>query len=61
MKFKVEMFITKEDFDMIPANKSKSMTNALQREQILEMVEKALPGVWVTAVRKVQDNDGRTC
>lgn len=59
MRFKVEMFIDKEDFDMIPANKSKSMTNALQREQILEMVEKALPGVWVTNVRKVQEE--KTC
>lgn len=60
MKFKVEMFITREDFDMIPPNKSKSMINALQREQILEMVEQALPGVWVTNVRKVQE-DKRTC
>lgn len=58
MRFKVEMFIDKEDF-AIPVNKSKSMTNALQREQILEMVEQALPGVVVTNVRKVQD--GKTC
>jgi hypothetical protein len=58
MKFKVEVFIDKEDFE-IPVNKSKSMINALQREQILEMVEQALPGVWVTKVRKVQDE--RTC
>jgi hypothetical protein len=58
MRFKVEMFIDKEEFNL-PANKSKSMINALQREQILEMVEQALPGVWVTKVRKVQDE--RTC
>ena len=54
MRFKVEMFIDKEEFNL-PANKSKSMINALQREQILEMVEQALPGVWVTKVRKVQE------
>lgn len=58
MRFKVEMFIDKEEFNL-PANKSKSMINALQREQILEMVEQALPGVWVIKVRKVQDE--RTC
>ena len=58
MRFKVEMFIDKEEFD-IPANKSKSMTNALQREQILEIVEQALPGVWVTVIRKVQEE--KTC
>lgn len=60
MRFKIEAFIDKKDFDMIPTNKSKSMTNALQREQILEMVEKALPGILVTNVRKVQE-DKRTC
>jgi hypothetical protein len=54
MRFKVEMFIDKEEFNL-PVNKSKSMINALQREQILEMVEQALPGVWVTKVRKVQE------
>lgn len=58
MKFKVEMFIDKEDFE-IPANKSKSMINALQREQILALVETSIPGVMVLSVRKVQD--GRTC
>jgi hypothetical protein len=58
MRFKIEMFIDKEEFN-IPANKSKSMINALQREQILEMVEQALPGVWVTKVRKVHDE--KTC
>jgi hypothetical protein len=58
MRFKVEMFIDKEEFN-IPTNKSKSMINALQREQILEIVEQALPGAWVTKVRKVQDE--RTC
>lgn len=58
MRFKIEMFIDKEEFD-IPTNKSKSMINALQREQILEIVEQALPGVWVTKVRKVHDE--RTC
>jgi len=58
VKFKVEMFIDKEDF-AIPANKSKSMINALQREQILALVETSVPGAMVLAVRKVQD--GRTC
>jgi len=58
VKFKVEMFIDKEDF-AIPANKSKSMINALQREQILQLVETSVPGAMVTAVRKVQEE--RTC
>jgi hypothetical protein len=58
MKFKVEMFIDKEDFE-IPANKSKSMINALQREQILALVETSVPSAMVLSVRKVQD--GRTC
>ena len=58
MKFKVEMFIDKEDF-AIPVNKSKSMINALQREQILQLVETSVPGVMVIAVRKVQEE--RTC
>jgi hypothetical protein len=58
MKFKVEMFIDKEDF-AIPTNKSKSMINALQREQILQLVEASVPGTMVLSVRKVQD--GRTC
>jgi hypothetical protein len=58
MKFKVEMFIDKEDF-LIPANKSKSMINALQREQIYEMVQLAFPGSLITNVRKVQvDRNG---
>jgi hypothetical protein len=52
------MFIDKEDF-AIPANKSKSMINALQREQILALVETSIPGAMVLSVRKVQD--GRTC
>jgi hypothetical protein len=58
MKFKIEMFIDKEDFQ-IPVNKSKSMINALQREQVLEMVQSAFPQALITNVRKVQD--GRTC
>jgi len=58
VKFKVEMFIDKEDF-AIPANKSKSMINALQREQILQLVEASVPGTMVLSVRKVQD--GKTC
>jgi hypothetical protein len=58
MKFKIEMFIDKEDF-AIPANKSKSMINALQREQILQLVEASIPGAMVLAVRKVQEE--RTC
>lgn len=58
MKFKVEMFIDKEDF-AIPVNKSKSMINALQREQILQLVEASVPGAMVLTVRKVQEE--RTC
>jgi len=58
MKFKIEMFIDKEDF-AIPTNKSKSMINALQREQILQLVETSVPGAMVLAVRKVQEE--RTC
>jgi hypothetical protein len=59
MKFKVEMIIHREDF-AIPGNKSKSMINALQREQIQALVEQALPGSYVVAVRKIQE-EGRTC
>ena len=58
MKFKVEMFIDKEDF-AIPDNKSKSMINALQREQILQLVEASVPGAMVLSVRKVQEE--KTC
>jgi hypothetical protein len=54
MKFKVEMVIHKEDF-VIPGNKSKSMINALQREQIQQLVESLLPGAYVMAVRKIQE------
>ena len=54
MKFKVEVFIEKEDF-LIPTNKSKSMINALQREAIQTLIETAVPGSWVTIVRKVQE------
>jgi hypothetical protein len=54
MKFKVEVFIDKEDFK-IPVNKSKSMINALQREAIQEMVERSVPGAVVNKVRKVQE------
>jgi hypothetical protein len=54
MKFKIEMFVSKDDFE-IPANKSKSMINALQREAIQTLVETAVPGSWVTTVRKVQE------
>lgn len=60
MKFKIEMYVYQEEFS-IPANKSKSMINALQREAVQEMVELAIPSVQVIKVRKVQDNDGRTC
>ena len=60
MKFKVEMNIDQEEF-FIPANKSKSMINALQREAIQDMVQQALPNAEIIKVRKVQDNDGRTC
>ena len=58
MRFKVELFIHKDDFD-IADNKSKSMINALQREAIQSLVETAVPNSWVTTVRKVQDE--RTC
>ena len=54
MRFKIEMFIDKEDF-VIPTNKSKSMINALQREAIQTLIETAVPGSWVTTVRKVQE------
>ena len=37
MKFKVEVFVEADEFD-IPENKSKSMINALQREQIASTV-----------------------
>ena len=53
MKFKLEMYVYQEEF-AIPDNKSKSMINALQREAIQEMVEKAVPNVEVIKVRKVQ-------
>jgi hypothetical protein len=53
MKFKLEMYVYQEEF-AIPANKSKSMINALQREAIQEMVEKAVPNAQVIKVRKVQ-------
>ena len=54
MRFKIEMFIDKEDF-VIPVNKSKSMINALQREAIQTLIETTVPGSWVTTVRKVQE------
>jgi len=60
MKFKIEMYMCQEEFS-IPANKSKSMINALQREAIQEIVQQALPLAEIIKVRKVQDNDGRTC
>lgn len=53
MKFKLEMYVYQEEF-AIPGNKSKSMINALQREAIQEMIEKAVPNVEVIRVRKVQ-------
>jgi hypothetical protein len=60
MKFKIEMNVNQEEF-AIPTNKSKSMINALQREAIQDMVQQALPTAEIIRVRKVQDNDGRTC
>jgi hypothetical protein len=54
MKFKVEMFVYQEEFS-IPANKSKSMINALQREAIQALIETSVPGAMVTTVRKVQE------
>lgn len=53
MKFKLEMYVYQEEFS-IPDNKSKSMINALQREAVQEMIEKAVPNVEVIKVRKVQ-------
>ena len=41
-------------------NKSKSMINALQREQIQQLIEKLLPEASVIAVRKIQE-EGKTC
>ena len=56
MKYRVEMVIDQEKFD-IPVNKSKSMINALEREQIETIVGSALrsmfDGVAVTTVRKI--------
>jgi hypothetical protein len=56
MKYRVEMVIDQEKFD-IPVNKSKSMINALEREQIETVVGSALrlmfDGVEVTTVRKI--------
>jgi hypothetical protein len=56
MKFKIEMYVYQEEFS-IPANKSKSMINALEREQIETIVGSALrsmfDGVAVTTVRKI--------
>ena len=58
MKFKVEINVYQEEFS-IPNNKSKSMINALQREAIQDMVQKAIPNAEVMRVRKVQEE--RTC
>ena len=56
MKYRVEMVIHQDKFD-IPDNKSKSMINALEREQIETIVGSALrlafDGVEVTTVRKI--------
>lgn len=65
MKFKVEMYVGKSDFD-IPANKSKSMIAALQREEIAQMVFQSILDkfdyVDMVVVRKVQtNNNDRTC
>jgi hypothetical protein len=55
-KYRVEMIVEQEKFD-IPANKSKSMINALEREQIENMVGSTLgsifDGVQVMTVRKI--------
>lgn len=56
MKYRVEMIIDQEKFD-IPVNKSKSMINALEREQVETVVGSALrlafDGVEITTVRKI--------
>jgi hypothetical protein len=56
MKYRVEIIIDQEKFD-IPANKSKSMINALEREQIETIAGSALrsmfDGVEITTVRKI--------
>ena len=54
MKFKVEMYVYQEEFS-ISDNKSKSMINALQREAIQAVVEKAVPNAQIIKVRKVQE------
>jgi len=55
-KYRVEMIVEQEKFD-IPANKSKSMINALEREQVETVVGSALrlafDGVEITTVRKI--------
>jgi hypothetical protein len=56
MKYRVEIIIDQEKFN-IPANKSKSMINALEREQIETIAGSALrsmfDGVEITTVRKI--------
>ena len=59
MKFKIEMYVYQEEFS-IPANKSKSMINALQREAVQGMVELAIPNAHIIKVRKVQQEGACT-
>lgn len=58
MKFKVELYVAKHEFD-IPDNKSKSMINALQREEVMKIVFDAIKDkfyyVEMGTVRKVQE------
>ena len=65
MKFKIELYVGKYDFD-IPANKSKSMIAALQREEVMQIVFQSIIDkfdyVEMGTVRKVQTaNKDRTC
>jgi len=65
MKFKIELYVGKYDFD-IPANKSKSMIAALQREEVMQIIFQAITDkfyyVEMGPVRKVQTgNKERTC
>ena len=58
MKYRVEIVIDQEKFD-IPVNKSKSMINALEREQVANTINTALitlfEGVEIATVRKINE------
>jgi hypothetical protein len=56
MKYRVELMISQQALN-IAADKSKSMTNALEREQVANIINTALgslfDGVEITTVRKI--------